>query len=331
MSATLLSGFPVAMATNTGRLRDAVDGLTGYDHAVVAGSTRSSSEDRGGASSGASRGAVNAAARGVVNGTRFEDLSLVFVAYASPVRVVAPATRDRVVLVIPLGPMGVTVDGKHFVMTTPFLLSASSETLMVPDPVAGALVGAAERSVITEVLRESFGGEREFTVDLAQARPIPVTAGPALRRVWSSFAADPDVDCSPLVDSLVVGLSQWTRYRDSDRPVWTTPPAYLAQAIRYLRRNQSGPVSIVELAEVVGIGSRQLQLAFQAHVGRTAQEYLRDARLDRAWLLLRHGRDGVGGSLTVSEVATEVGIAHTGRFAHYFSERFGVLPSALRD
>lgn len=309
-----LSGFPVAHAANTGRLRDAVDGLTGYDHAVIGGLTGAAS--------------LPPVLRGIVNGARFEELSLVFVAYASPVRVIAPATRDQVVLVVPLGPMGVRVDDRHFLMTTPFVLSASDETLMIPDPVAGALVGAVERTALSELLQESFGASREFSIDLAQARPIPVTAGPALRRVWSSFAADPGGDPSPLVDSLVIGLSQWTHYRDSDQAVWSTPPAYLAQAVRYLRRNLADPVSITKLGDAVGIGSRQLQLAFRAHLGRTAQEYLRDARLDRAWMLLREG-DGAGSTRSVSAVAAEVGIAHTGRFAQYFVERFGVLPSAL--
>ncbi|UOQ60036.1 AraC family transcriptional regulator [Leucobacter rhizosphaerae] len=321
MAAPLLSGFPVARAASAGRLRDAVDGVTGYDHAVLAGS---------GLQGATPPGAPPGSPRGTVNGARFDVLSLVYVAYATPVRVVAPATRGQVVLVVPLGPMDVTVDGRHTRMTTPFVLSASADTVMVPDPAAGALVGAVDASALTALLQESFGADREFAVDLAQARPIPVTAGPALRRVWSTFAADPDGDPSPLVDSLVVGLSMWTTYRDSELTPWSAPPAYLAEAVRHLRRTLSEPVSLASLGEVVGIGSRQLQLAFQAHLGRTAQEYLRDARLDRAWVLLRDAGGGAGSPRSVSEVAAEVGIPHTGRFAQYFVERFGVLPSELR-
>lgn len=317
MAAPLLSQFPAAHGAHPGRLRDAVDGLTGYDHAVMADSARADPEPRA------------RSARGVVNGSRFDELSLVFVAYASPVQVVAPATRDQVVLVIPLGPMRVTVDDRHFIMTVPFVLSASSETLMLPDPVKGALVGAVELAALTRLLQESFGVTRDFAVDLAQARPIPVTAGPALRRAWSTFAAHPVGETTSLIDSLVVGLSQWTTYRDGGRAFWETPPAYLTQAVTYLRRNQASQISMVELAEAVGIGSRQLQLAFRAHLGCTAQEYLRDIRLDRARTLLRHGRARSDASLTVSEVAAEVGIAHTGRFAQYFTARFGVLPSTL--
>lgn len=329
MTAPLLSGFPVVRAAHTGKLRDAVDGLTGYDHAV---------RDQGSAHRGSHAGHP-----GVVNGLRRDGVSLVFVAYATSVTVVAPPTDDRVVLVLPRGPMRVEVAGREITATTPFVLSASAETTMHPDPEAGALVGAVPRSEVFSALAASFGAHAEFTVDLNQSRPIPLNAGTALHRAWSSFAANPAPDLEPLIDSLVVGLAPFTRLRNDAVADWVSPPAYLEQAVRHLRRNLAEPVSIGELGELVGIGSRQLQLAFRAHFGRTAQEYLRDARLDRAWSLLRGQSTAVTGAATkgdqsagvftrsVSSVAAEVGIAHAGRFAQYFLERFGVLPSTLGD
>lgn len=325
MIAPLLSGFPVVRAAHTGKLRDAVDGLTGYDHAV---------RDQGVANGGPHSGPP-----GVVNGLRREEVSLVFVAYATDVTVVAPPTDDRVVLVLPRGPMRVGVAGREITATAPFVLSASAETTMHPDPGAGALVGAVPRSEVFAALASSFGAHTEFSVDLDQSRPIPLNAATALSRVWSRFAASPAPDIDPLIDSLVVGLAPFTRLRNDTVVDWASPPAYLEQAVRHLRRNLAEPVSIGELGELVGIGTRQLQLAFRAHFGCTAQEYLRDARLDRAWALLR-GQSGAvvgagqrpgGSARSVSSVAAEVGIPHAGRFAQYFGERFGVLPSTLGD
>ncbi|WP_427870771.1 helix-turn-helix transcriptional regulator [Leucobacter luti] len=323
-----LSDFPVVRAAQAGKLRDAVDGLTGYGHEVVGAGSGAGS---GSGVSGSSGGLAPAhSLRGVVNGLRIDELSLVFVAYAMPVSVLAPPTRDQLVVVVPLGPMRVRVAGHSTTMVTPFALSGISDTTMLPDPVAGALVGAVPVSALTGMLADTFGEQREFALDLAQKRPIPIGAGPALRRAWLEFARHPAADPAKLLDSLAIGMAPFTNYRGAELAEWARPPAYLVQAVRHLRRHLAEPISISQLGEVVGIGTRQLQLSFQAHLGRTAQEYLRDVRLDHAWALLRDGDPAAGGECTVAAVAAEVGIPHTGRFAQYFLERFGVLPSELR-
>ena len=309
MSPALLAEYPVARTTSPGALRDAVDGLTGYGHTVV----------------GKAPAAGTGALHGTVNGVRIGGLSLVFVAYATRVSVLAPPTRDQVVLVVPLGPMWVEVAGRAQRMVEPFVLSASADTLMRPDPRAGALVGAVAHSEVAGLFREAFGGDREYAVNLAQDRAIPVHAAPALRRGWQDFAAHPAPDPAAVLDRLLIGLAPYTRGIEAGPG---GPPAYLIHAVRHLRRHLAEPLSLAELGGIVGIGSRQLQLAFQAHLGRTAQEVVRDARLDRAWTLLRAG-SGTD-ARRVADVAAEVGIPHSGRFSQYFFARYGVHPSALR-
>ncbi|WP_125100152.1 helix-turn-helix transcriptional regulator [Leucobacter chromiireducens] len=305
MPLPLLAEFPLARAAAPARLRDAVGSLTGYGHAVLGGERERQF--------------------GVVNGRRIGALSLVYVAYATRVRVVAPPTGEQVVLVIPFGPMHVTTAGHAERHTEPFVLSGSAETMMLPDPEAGALVGTVPAAELLAAFREGFPAARELSVDLAQARPIPVQAGPALRRVWSDFARRPEADPGPLVDRLLIGLTPHLR---GGSGLGGPPPAYLAHAVRHLRRHLGEAVSLAELGEVVGIGSRQLQLAFQAHLGCTAQEYLRDARLDRALAMLRAG-GGASGARSIAAVAAEVGIPHSGRFSQYFATRFGVRPSEI--
>lgn len=296
---------------NPGNLRDAVDVLTEYDHGVVQSAHRPRQHP------------------GVVNGRRLGQVSLVFVAYGSAVSVLGPPAQDQLLLVLPMGPMGVEVSGRRSTQTSPFLLPSASDTTMYPDPAAGALVGAVQVEMLTDVLREVFGAERMFSVDLTEARPLPLSASTALRRSWLEGAEQPDlVDSSALIDSLAIGLVPYTSYRESERLDWARPPAYLFAAVRHLRRHFAEPVSIAQLGESLGIGSRQLQMAFKAHLGCTAQEYLMQVRLDRAWVLLRNP---VGQKArTVAAVGAEVGIPHQGRFAQYFLERFQELPSALR-
>lgn len=307
-----LSGFRVVHSANHGALRDAVDSLTGYDHAV----RRRIVEPR--------------AHSGLVNGLRIDEISLVYVAYATQVSVLAPPTRDQVLLVIPLGPMHVETAGRRTTMTAPFALSSAIPTTMVPDPHAGALVASVQVSALLEVLRESFGGRSTFQLDLRQTRPIPLHASVGLRRTWTEFAWRPDLaGAEDLIDSLLISLVPYIDYRADERAEWLRPPAYLMAAVRYLRRHHAEQVSIVSLSEAIGIGSRQLQIAFKAHLGCTAQEYLKGLRLEHAWSLLGAASVSTDSERTIASVGAEVGIPHQGRFAQYFLERFGILPSAL--
>ena len=318
MSTTPLQKFPVARTASPGNLQDAVADLTGYDHTVVPATPVAETL----------AAPAMSAPSGTVNGILFGDLSLVFVAYATSVSVFAPPTRDQVVLVIPLGPMRVEVAGRSEVMTVPFLLSAAADSIMFPDPVAGSLVGSTQLSHLTSKLREVFGEDREFSVDLSEPRPIPVGSGIALRRTWLEFATDPQADdTSNLVDSMLVGLAPYTNYRSQGIHDWSAPPNYLVHATRYMRNHMSEPLSLAHVAELTGISARQLQMAFRAHLGCTAQEYLKRIRLERAHLLLTNRSEAA--PKTVLEVSAEVGIPHPSRFAQYFSERFGVLPSSL--
>ena len=322
-----LQKFPVARAASPGNLRDAVADLTGYDHQVLANSRTGYNQP------------------GTVNGMRLDDLSLVFVAYATSVSVLAPPTEDRVVFVIPLGPMTVEVDGRRETFTTPFALSAAADSIMYPDALAGALVGSIGVAELTELLREIFGHDRDFIIDLSERKPIRLGASTTLSRLWTSYAMNPH-DIAPasmespecaglraqvhkddLVDALLVSLAQNTNYRPEEASLWQSAPAYLVHATRYIQKNIGQPISIAEVSETTGIGARQLQLSFKSHLGCTAQEYLKAARLDRAHELLTSA--DAAGPLSIAEVSAAVGIAHQGRFSRYFADRFGVLPSQL--
>lgn len=310
MTVLPLQKFPVARTASPGNLQDAVADLTGYNHDVVESASSSFSP------------------RGTVNGMRLDELSLVFVAYAARVSVFAPPTKDQVVFVIPLGPMAIEVGGKREVLTVPFALPASTDSVMYPDANAGALVGSAQLVNLTQILRDLFGADREFAIDLSEQRPIRLGAGAVLRRTWLDFAMDPSAtSIDDLVDCLLVGLANHTNYRADEFVDWMNPPDYLVHAVRHLHNNLSEPLSLARVSDATGIGQRQLQLAFKSHLGCTAQEYLKNIRIDRAHELLT-GRAG-GAKPSIAEVSVQVGIPHQGRFAQYFTNRYGVAPSAL--
>jgi AraC-like DNA-binding protein len=80
------------------------------------------------------------------------------------------------------------------------------------------------------------------------------------------------------------------------------------------------PLSLLELAEQVGISHRSLQRGFQVLFGMTVMRYFRQQRLIQAEQLLRQGNQ------TVTEVAMQVGYGHLGHFASAFKRQFGITP-----
>ncbi|MBW4551778.1 MAG: AraC family transcriptional regulator [Aphanocapsa sp. GSE-SYN-MK-11-07L] len=81
------------------------------------------------------------------------------------------------------------------------------------------------------------------------------------------------------------------------------------------------PLSLLELAEQVGLSHRSLQRGFQVLFGMTVMSYFRQQRLIQAEQLLRQGNQ------TVTEVAMQVGYGHLGHFASAFKRQFGITPS----
>lgn len=300
-----LSHFPLAHSGELGKLRDAVDGMTDYGHAVSQSSRRSSS------------------LQGVVNGVRLQDISLAYVAYSTPVSVFAPPTGDLVVVVIPLGPMFVEAAGTRRRMTESFILPTVESITMLPDPTAGALVGAVSIDVLTELLATTFGHRLQFELDLTQAHPVLLTGELAVRRSWLTQAQDRQrPDATDMLDALAVGLIDVSKYGLADDAKEQQLPAYVLSTAQYLRTHFSEHISLTDVSSKIGISSRQLQLAFRVHLGMTPNEYLRALRLDQALKLLTSVNPP-----SIADIAVAVGIPHLGRFAQYFTQRYGVRPS----
>lgn len=302
-----LSRFPLLHSGDLAKLRDAVDGMTNYGHAV----TRVSHHSQ--------------ARYGVVNGVQVNSVSLAYVSYATPAKVFAPPTGDLIVVVIPLGRMHVEVAGTGRMMTKSFILPSAVPTRMTPDPEAGALVGAVPTEIIIEILEASFGTSFALDLDLSSSSPVTVNAEHALRRSWLTQAwQDERPDADHLLESLTVGLGTATRYRRNASSTVQSLPPYLLATVQYLRSHFADSINLSDLSSTMGISARQLQIAFRMHMGLTPNEYLRNVRLDAAHSLLRSSN-----AKRVADVAVEVGIPHLGRFARYFTRRFGVRPSEL--
>lgn len=95
--------------------------------------------------------------------------------------------------------------------------------------------------------------------------------------------------------------------------------ARLAEEI--LRARLDDPPSLRELCELAHASERTLHLAFRESFGTAPKTYLRALRLSAAHRRLRHGER------SVTEVATDLGMFHFGRFAVEYRAMFGEPPS----
>lgn len=96
-------------------------------------------------------------------------------------------------------------------------------------------------------------------------------------------------------------------------------------AIRHLSARLSDPPTVEQLARLVGTNEKRLSRAFREDLGQTVFEYLRGERLRIAQRLLTTT------SLSVANIAEEIGFSSAANFATAFRDRFGVTPSTYRD
>lgn len=87
-----------------------------------------------------------------------------------------------------------------------------------------------------------------------------------------------------------------------------------------LRERMSEPPSFEELGRLVGCSPFYLSRLFSQETGMTAQQFLRQVRMERAAELLRTGR------CNVTETALEVGYNSLSHFSTAFHETFGCCP-----
>lgn len=94
----------------------------------------------------------------------------------------------------------------------------------------------------------------------------------------------------------------------------------------YLTAHLGERTTLTEMERLSGLSARALQYAFQQRFGCSPLQWLRAARLDRAFQRIRQAE----GPLNLTHLAMEVGYAKPSDFAQHYRQRFGELPSATR-
>ncbi|MEL6767113.1 MAG: GlxA family transcriptional regulator [Pseudomonadota bacterium] len=107
-------------------------------------------------------------------------------------------------------------------------------------------------------------------------------------------------------------------------PLGATVPAKLRAAIKLMEQHLEATVPIPEIAEEVGLSSRQLERLFAEFICVSPMQYYRDIRLDRARGLVTQTE------MPVWEIAVACGFASPEHFSRAYRARFGVPPRTDR-
>ncbi|RVV96586.1 GlxA family transcriptional regulator [Mesobaculum littorinae] len=98
----------------------------------------------------------------------------------------------------------------------------------------------------------------------------------------------------------------------------------LSAAVELMDSHIADPLALEDLAQLSGIGTRQLERLAQEQLGQSVMSFYRQLRLDKADALLQRS------NLPLSEVAQTTGFASYGHFSRLFSAHTGQSPKARR-
>lgn len=116
------------------------------------------------------------------------------------------------------------------------------------------------------------------------------------------------------------------RLPDSDEDA-ILPSAYderIYTSIMYIEEHLSEELSLSELAEHVSLSAPYFSKLFKDVMGSSFSEYLTNARLQQAQILLGQT------DLSIEKIADKVGFANGNYFCNVFKKRYGVAPSEFR-
>jgi transcriptional regulator GlxA family with amidase domain len=108
-----------------------------------------------------------------------------------------------------------------------------------------------------------------------------------------------------------------------DRELLDVARWHTHQAIDFMHANMHRPLTVIDIAEAVGVSVRSLQAGFRQFKDTTPVAYLRRIRLQTAHAELSSPEN----TLMVNEVALKWGFTQMGRFAAQYRATFGVYPS----
>lgn len=158
---------------------------------------------------------------------------------------------------------------------------------------------------------------------------VPANAGvrTVLDRVIHRFASDPKDEVGlvrlALLESLLL-LHQLSRHVNLG-PTPSSPDWQMRLAARYLVENLASPITLIDLADHVGMSRSRFAEHFKRVHGVSPIDMLIKVRLERARALLEDS------PLAIKEVARSAGFQSAAYFSRMFRKRYGHPPTSVRN
>ncbi len=109
----------------------------------------------------------------------------------------------------------------------------------------------------------------------------------------------------------------------SERYHINNPP--ILAAITAMENHIADPLELSQLAQLVGLGVRQLNRLFQTKLQKSTISFYKNLRLEKARKLLEQT------TLSVTDVALATGFVTSAHFSTSFKSKFGVTPISIRS
>jgi AraC-like DNA-binding protein len=100
-------------------------------------------------------------------------------------------------------------------------------------------------------------------------------------------------------------------------------PWHVRRARDYVHGHIADIGSVADIAASIGVTTRTLQSGFRKVFNMTPAEYIRRARVEA----LHQALLGASAGQSVTDLMQAVGIVNFGRYAHYYRQQIGVVPS----
>ncbi len=130
---------------------------------------------------------------------------------------------------------------------------------------------------------------------------------------------------SQILELLSMNIERLSGLNDQGEP--SLPAAdkeSLLHAREILLKRLDCPPSLAELSRLIRMNDFKLKRLFKQYFGKTVYQFIREERMERAFVLLQEKR------CNVTQAATAVGYTNVSHFSKAFHDYFGVLPHEFR-
>lgn len=227
--------------------------------------------------------------------------------------------------------------GKERVLCNPrlgTLINAHTPTVINHTPNTEKLIIRVDLSLIERHCQQLLGRTLRNRIEFDSGIPLNTESGARWLRMvsWVYDSLSVDDNLSPLMaaqlESGLVNLlltnqpNSYSSEISAEGP--SLAPSFVKRVERYIEDNAHEPISIVDMAEHVGVSSRSLFTGFRRYRNTSPMLYLKEIRLRRVNEELQRLSCG---SATVTAVAFRWGFSHLGHFTTDYKRRFGENPS----